>query len=671
MWNKLIAFVVTLVLAACGDVGGPAPAGTGIAPQSFANRQVLSGSIQDFSGGGTSDILWRNSNGQVAIWLMNGMAQNSNAVIATVTTDWTIAGTGDFDGDSKADIVWRNTDGRLAFWLMNGMAQKSSAVIATVSTDWTVAGTGDFDGDGKSDILWRNTNGQVAIWLMNGMAQKSSAVVATVSTDWTIVGTGDLDGDGKSDILWRNNNGQLAIWLMNGMAQTSTVVIATVSTDWTVAGTGDFDGDGKSDILWRNSNGQLAIWLMNGMVQNSSPIIATVSTDWTVAGTGDFDGDGKSDILWRNNDGRLAVWLMNGMVQKSNAVIATVTTDWQIAGRSGSMSYSIGGTVTGLIGSVVLQDNNGDNLTVAANGAFTFATKITSGSPYNVTVLTQPTGLTCLVAGGSGTATTTVSSVGVNCLSGIITGISNAATFIDRCPTNDSAYSTIRQDFELRIDGQLDSTPVTCTEPYSAMPIAQLTDELIALQTLRTAFYMSIGTEGRLPWTNLSLYAWIKSSIAGINLTSDPGIARCCRYINGKPYIEYSRQDAAQRDYVRDWPSISAKLGFYAHEMRHANPGGYFHVNGCAAFPLPTDHLACDATYDLSNLGAYGIQYWLESIWATGFLNVGIGCSSPAVAQQYVEQHAANANLFAIRFVTNVPPLVQPMLPYGGPCLSP
>jgi 6-phosphogluconolactonase len=82
---------------------------------------------------------------------------------------------------------------------------------------------------------------------------------------------------------------------------------------------------------------------------------------------------------------------------------------------------TIGGTVTGLTGtgltgSVVLQDNSVDNLTVPANGAFTFATEVSSfENVYNVTVLTQPAGQTCVVTFGSGTATTSVTSVQVKC----------------------------------------------------------------------------------------------------------------------------------------------------------------------------------------------------------------------------------------------------------------
>ena len=44
-------------------------------------------------------------------------------------------------------------------------------------------------------------------------------------------------------------------------------------------------------------------------------------------------------------------------------------------------SFTIGGNVTGLVGTgLVLQDNNGDNYAVTANGAFTFKTQLPTGS---------------------------------------------------------------------------------------------------------------------------------------------------------------------------------------------------------------------------------------------------------------------------------------------------
>src|SRR5580658_535216 len=81
-------------------------------------------------------------------------------------------------------------------------------------------------------------------------------------------------------------------------------------------------------------------------------------------------------------------------------------------------AYSIGGTVTGLAGTVVLQDNSSDTLSVSNNGSFTFATLLTTGNVYNVTVETNPIGQICAVTHGSGTvASANVTSVAITCTS--------------------------------------------------------------------------------------------------------------------------------------------------------------------------------------------------------------------------------------------------------------
>lgn len=82
-----------------------------------------------------------------------------------------------------------------------------------------------------------------------------------------------------------------------------------------------------------------------------------------------------------------------------------------------TVTYSIGGSISGLIGTVVLQNNGGDNLSVSADGTFTFATRIATGSAYNVSVLTQPTGQTCSASANAGTASADVTTVVVTCSS--------------------------------------------------------------------------------------------------------------------------------------------------------------------------------------------------------------------------------------------------------------
>jgi hypothetical protein len=85
-------------------------------------------------------------------------------------------------------------------------------------------------------------------------------------------------------------------------------------------------------------------------------------------------------------------------------------------------SFSIGGTVAGLAGSgLVLQNNGGDDLPIAGNGAFTFNARLVTGAQYRVTVRTQPSNpaQVCTLASGSGTiGSTNVTSVRVTCASG-------------------------------------------------------------------------------------------------------------------------------------------------------------------------------------------------------------------------------------------------------------
>ena len=97
--------------------------------------------------------------------------------------------------------------------------------------------------------------------------------------------------------------------------------------------------------------------------------------------------------------------------------------DWSGAGvtssggTSGPGTYSVGGTVSGLSGTVVLSDDGSDNLSVSANGAFTFAALLADNASYNVTVLTNPTGQQCAVTNGTGAiADSNITGVSVSCV---------------------------------------------------------------------------------------------------------------------------------------------------------------------------------------------------------------------------------------------------------------
>jgi hypothetical protein len=58
-----------------------------------------------------------------------------------------------------------------------------ATMVGTVTTSWSIAGSGDFNRDGKSDILWQNSStGERIIWLMDGTTFQSFVSLGFVAT---------------------------------------------------------------------------------------------------------------------------------------------------------------------------------------------------------------------------------------------------------------------------------------------------------------------------------------------------------------------------------------------------------------------------------------------------------------------------------------------------------
>src|SRR5437867_3586195 len=140
-------------------------------------------------------------------------------------------------------------------------------------------------------------------------------------------------------------------------------------------------------------------------------------------------------------------------------------------GPGPASSFAIGGTTSGLSGTVVLQNNGGDKLTISVNGGFTFAAALTNSSPYAVTVLAQPAGQTCTVANGVGTlAGANITNVTVTCavntftVGGTISGLSG--TVVLRNNGGD--------DLTISVDGSFTfAAPVAQGSPYAVTVLAQ------------------------------------------------------------------------------------------------------------------------------------------------------------------------------------------------------
>jgi hypothetical protein len=280
----------------------------------------------DFNYDFKSDILWRHdATGMVSIWQMDGMIQESAAVVGDPSTAWRIEGIGESNDDGRSDILWRNTvTDDMVIWLMDGLTRIGDGGIGKLSTVWNLEGLGDFDGDGRIDILWRHaTNGNVVIWMMNGFAKDAAQSIGIPPLVWQIKGVADFNGDAKADILWRHSGtGSTIVWEMDGFNRTGAPWVGGPPTVWEIEGVGDFNGGGQPDILWRRvDNGVTVIWQMNGTTREADAFIAAPDLSWQVIRVGDYNGGGQADILWHNTNDVASIWQMDGLVRQDAQVI--------------------------------------------------------------------------------------------------------------------------------------------------------------------------------------------------------------------------------------------------------------------------------------------------------------------------------------------------------------
>lgn len=301
----------------------------------FTDRSIAirEANRQDFNGDGTADVLQRDNNGNLRIWVVaNGQVSEAPG-LGTLAASRQIIGTGDFNGDGTADVLWRDsaTNQLGELLIVNGQVS-AVPILGTVAATRQIVGTGDFNGDGTTDLLWRDNSGLFGEWMMSNGQISAAPVFGTIATERQIIGTGDFNGDGTTDILWRDNNGLLGEWMISNGQIFGVAVIGTVSANRQIIGTGDFNGDGTTDLFWRDSNGAIGEWLLsNGQIM-AAPGLGTVAADRNIVGFRDFNNDGISDILWRDNaTGLMGEWLIgsNGQIFQA-PVIGIATTDWQV-----------------------------------------------------------------------------------------------------------------------------------------------------------------------------------------------------------------------------------------------------------------------------------------------------------------------------------------------------
>ncbi len=118
--------------------------------------------VGDFFDNGRDDVLWTsvNADGSVAtdIWELNSSGQWMASVSpGNHPAGYSVVGVADFTGTGTSDILWQNsTTGAIDEWQIAGGNWAASVNLGTHPGNTPVSGVGDFTGTGTSDILFHS-----------------------------------------------------------------------------------------------------------------------------------------------------------------------------------------------------------------------------------------------------------------------------------------------------------------------------------------------------------------------------------------------------------------------------------------------------------------------------------------------------------------------------------
>lgn len=277
----------------------------------------------------------------------------------------------------------------------SGVSSTTPSVTCSTNPTYTLGGT--ITGLSASGLVL--ANGSQTLTVGSGSTMFTFATALAPGSSYSV--TVQTQPAGRTCTV---SNGSGA---MTSAAVTS-VTVSCVATTYTIGGVFSGIPTGASMAL---NDGSQTYWIAitNSPFTFAATYAAGTSYNVTVFAPPSFGGQ---TCTVTNGSGTITT------ASVSNIVVTCFDT------------FTVGGSISGLTASGLVLANGTTTLTVTSGStSFTFGTALAAGSGFNVTVQTQPTGLTCTVSNGSGTvASANVSSVTVACTPSVPTVSTFAGT---------------------------------------------------------------------------------------------------------------------------------------------------------------------------------------------------------------------------------------------------
>jgi hypothetical protein len=362
----------------------------------------------------------------------------------------------------------------------------------------------------------------------------------------------------------------------------------------------------------------------------------------------------------------------SGTITSNITVTATCVTN---------ATYTISVAVTGLTGTLVVQDNTGAALTFTSNNTQTFSNTYTSGATYSVTVQTQPAGQTCtLSSNASGTITSNITvtatcaattyslSVSVSGLSGTVVMQDDQGQTLTFTSNNTQTFSnTYANGATYTVSVTSQPTDQSCIPTYST---ATINANTTIMATCATGATRAMGTVSDA--TSIACQGTLRNGVCQQVTVSCPGLSDIYAYVKtntptgasvGTVTYSTGTNGVSLYDSVFTYGSTAVQnvlnAGYTTVQISWGSPFNTTQVNGWVDGPGGVLESACRIAT---------LNQWIYSSIQnnTSLPYCATGNSGGAGALAYSLSQYSSANILSMAEITSGPPTAR--LDWGCGC---